>query len=166
MVDFDLPPLGDYGVAQCFLPNDPARREKIEQLLEMNVRVEGQRVLGWRDVPVDEQHVGDTASALAAVHAPAVHRGRPGLRGPTRMAFERKLYVIRRIVELAAGPDFYASSFSSRTLRLQGDADLPPAPALLPGPAPTSASRRRWRSCTRASRRTRSRAGSSRTRTA
>jgi len=60
---FDLPPLGSYGVAQCFLPNDPARREKIEQLLEMNVRVEGQRVLGWRDVPVDEEHVGDTAAA-------------------------------------------------------------------------------------------------------
>ena len=36
------------------------------------------------------------------------------------MAFERKLYVIRRIVELAAGPDFYASSCSSRTLVYKG----------------------------------------------
>src|SRR3954452_23030689 len=62
-VDFDLPPLGDYGVAQCFLPTDPARREKIEQLLEMNVRVEGQRVLCWRDVPVDVAPIGQTAAA-------------------------------------------------------------------------------------------------------
>ena len=29
-VEFDLPPLGDYGVVQCFLPTDPTRREKIE----------------------------------------------------------------------------------------------------------------------------------------
>src|SRR5690348_1028593 len=52
---FDLPPLGDYGVIQCFLPSEPARREKIEQVLEMTVRVEGQLVLGWREVPVDER---------------------------------------------------------------------------------------------------------------
>ena len=31
---------------------------KLEELIERNVRVEGQRVLGWRDVPVDEDHVG------------------------------------------------------------------------------------------------------------
>ena len=61
-----------------------APRRKLEQLLELNVRVEGQRVLGWRDVPVDEEHVGDTANALAPAHPPAVHRRRPGLRGPTR----------------------------------------------------------------------------------
>src|SRR3712207_5960080 len=43
----------------------------------------------------------------------------PGL-GGDREAFERKLYVIRRIVELAAGPDFYAASFSSRTVVYKG----------------------------------------------
>src|SRR3954470_17759005 len=118
-VDFDLPPLGDYGVAQCFLPNDPARREKIEQLLEMNVRVEGQRVLGWRDVPVDEQHVGDVAAASRPYMRQLFIAAGPGFEGH-QMAFERKLFVIRRIVELAAGPDFYASSSSSRTLVYKG----------------------------------------------
>jgi glutamate synthase domain-containing protein 2/glutamate synthase domain-containing protein 1/glutamate synthase domain-containing protein 3 len=119
VVDFDLPPLGDYGVAQCFLPTDPARRQKIEQLLEMNVRVEGQRVLGWRDVPVDEQHVGDTAAASRPQMCQLFIAAGPGFEGH-QMAFERKLYVIRRIVELAAGPDFYASSCSSRTLVYKG----------------------------------------------
>src|SRR3954449_2916717 len=118
-VDFDLPPLGDYGVAQCFLPNDPARREKIEQLLEMNVRVEGQRVLGWRDVPVDEAHVGEVAAASRPCMRQLFIAAGPGFEGH-QMAFERKLYVIRRIVELAAGPDFYASSCSSRTLVYKG----------------------------------------------
>jgi len=116
---FELPAPGAYGVGVCFLPRDAALRRKLEQLLELNVRVEGQRVLGWRDVPIDEAHVGDTAN-----------RSRPHIRqlligaGPgfedDQDAFERKLYVIRRIVELAAGPDFYAPSFSSRTCVYKG----------------------------------------------
>ncbi len=119
VVDFELPEPGRYGVGVCFLPRDAALRRKIEQLLELNVRVEGQRVLGWREVPVDETFVGETAN-----------RSRPHMRqlfigaGPgfeeDQDAFERKLYVIRRIVELAAGPDFYAPSFSSRTVVYKG----------------------------------------------
>ena len=119
VLDFELPPVGQYGVAMCFLPQDPARREKLEHLLEVNTRVEGQRVLGWRDVPVDTAHVGETAN-----------RSRPYMRqffvgagdGYTedQDAFERKLYVIRRVCELAAGPDFYVTSFSSRTLVYKG----------------------------------------------
>ncbi len=118
-VDFELPEPGQYGVAVCFLPQDPDQRRAIERMLELNVRVEGQHVLGWRDVPIDEEHVGETAN-----------RSRPNIRqlfveaGPGHRhdqdAFERKLYVIRRIVELAAGPDFYAPSFSSRTIVYKG----------------------------------------------
>src|SRR3954453_19582808 len=93
VAEFDLPPLGDYGVAQCFLPYDPARREKIEQLLELNVRVEGQRVLGWREVPVDEQHVGAVAGASRPSMRQLSIGAGPGFEGH-QMAFERKLYVI------------------------------------------------------------------------
>jgi glutamate synthase domain-containing protein 2/glutamate synthase domain-containing protein 1/glutamate synthase domain-containing protein 3 len=119
IVDFELPEPGRYGVGVCFLPHDRTHREQIEQLIERNVRAEGQRVLGWRDVPVDEAHVGDSANAC-----------RPHIRqvfveaGPAHDedwdAFERKMYVIRRIVELAAGPDFYSPSFSSRTCVYKG----------------------------------------------
>ena len=56
-VDFELPPPGRYGVAMCFLPEDTLHRRKIEELLEVNVRIEGQRVLGWRDVPADPDHI-------------------------------------------------------------------------------------------------------------
>src|SRR5437899_685772 len=45
-VDFELPPAGRYGVGVCFLPRDPWHRAKVQQLLELNVRVEGQHVLG------------------------------------------------------------------------------------------------------------------------
>ncbi len=80
-------------------------------------------------------------------------------------AFERKLYVIRRIVELAAGPDFYSPSFSSRTIVYKGMLISHQLRGFYPD-LQTSASPRAWRWCTRASRRTRSPAGSSATPTA
>src|SRR3954452_23285960 len=52
--DFELPPAGQYGVGVCFFPVDESRRAMLEELLELNVRIEGQEVLGWREVPVDE----------------------------------------------------------------------------------------------------------------
>jgi len=119
VVDFELPQPGCYGVLTCFLPTNEALRTKLADLLELNVRVEGQRVLGWRDVPVEDRHVGEIAN-----------RSRPAMRqlfvgaGPEyehdQDAFERKLYVIRRICEIAAGPGFYVASSSSRTIVYKG----------------------------------------------
>jgi len=116
---FLLPPAGEYGVAVCFLPQDPARRAQIESLLELNVRVEGQVVLGWRDVPVNLEHVGETAGACRPYIKQLFVAAGAGFTD-NQDAFERKLYVIRRIVELAAGPDFYVASFSSRTIVYKG----------------------------------------------
>ncbi len=118
-VDFELPDPGSYGVAVCFLPRDDARRRKLEDLLELNVRIEGQRVLGWRDIPVDTDHVGETAEATRPVMRQLLVEAGPGFQSD-QDAFERKLYVIRRICELAAGPDLYIASFSSRTIVYKG----------------------------------------------
>ena len=118
-VDFELPDPGRYGVAVCFLPQDPKRRAKLEALLELNARIEGQRVLGWRDIPVDLQHVGDTANATRPVMRQLIVEAGPGFESD-QDAFERKLYVIRRICELAAAPDLYIASFSSRTIVYKG----------------------------------------------
>ena len=119
VVDFELPEPGRYGVGVCFLPQDPDLRRKLEQLLELNVRVEGQIVLGWRDVPVDLEYVGETANRSRPFIKQLFVEAGPGHRDD-QDAFERKLYVIRRIVELASGPDFYAPSFSSRTIVYKG----------------------------------------------
>ncbi len=119
VVDFELPPPGRYGVGVCFLPHDPVRRHALEAMLELNVRIEGQIVLGWREVYVDEEHVGDTANATRPYMRQLFIEAGPGFE-EDQDAFERKLYVIRRIVELAAGPDFYSPSFSSRTIVYKG----------------------------------------------
>ncbi|MCW3025126.1 MAG: gltB, partial [Solirubrobacterales bacterium] len=120
VVDFELPPLGAYGVLMCFLPTDAAARARLEDLLERTVRDEGQRLLGWRGVPVDETQTGDVAAACR----PAIRQLFVGA-GPAeegdRDAFERKLYVIRRVCELTAQePGLYVASSSSRTLNYKG----------------------------------------------
>ena len=49
----DLPAPRHYAVAMCFLPQDEAARKFAVKRLEHFVRVEGQKLLGWRDVPTD-----------------------------------------------------------------------------------------------------------------
>jgi glutamate synthase domain-containing protein 2/glutamate synthase domain-containing protein 1/glutamate synthase domain-containing protein 3 len=129
VVDFELPSPGEYGVLMCFLPQDDAPRARLEALLERTVVAEGQRLLGWRDVPVCTEHTGDVAGACRPVvrqlfvgdgSSSGSDPARPGS-DPARPAFERKLYVIRRVCELTAeDPGLYVCSSSSRTLNYKG----------------------------------------------
>ncbi len=139
VVDFELPPLGEYGVLMCFLPRDDAARARLEALLERTVVAEGQRLLGWRDVPVRPEHTGEVAGACRPVvrqlfvgdGSNRSDRGSnpvdpSGSAHPDQDAFERKLYVIRRVCELTAedespeGGGLYVCSSSSRTLNYKG----------------------------------------------
>ncbi|MGO9489306.1 MAG: glutamate synthase large subunit, partial [Solirubrobacteraceae bacterium] len=126
VVEFELPPAGRYGVMMCFLPTDQTRRRSLEQLLESAVQAEGQQLLGWRDVPICEEHTGEVAAACRPVirqlfvgAAPAHPNGT--WHAADQDAFERKLYVIRRICELSAeGSGLYIASSSSRTVNYKG----------------------------------------------
>src|SRR3954464_13936218 len=120
LVGDDLPPPGRYGVAVCFLPQDDARRAELEELLTSTVEAEGQRVVGWRDVPVDKDYVGITANYFAPYIKQLVVAAATPECLDDQDAFERKLYVIRRVAELAAGPDLVVPSFSSRTIVYKG----------------------------------------------
>src|SRR5919205_28807 len=119
VMDEDLPPPGAYGVCVCFLPRERARREELERLLEQTVRDEGQRVVGWRDIPVDKDYVGITANFYAPYVKHLVVAASEEL-AADQDAFERKLYVIRRVAEIAAGPELVIPSFSSRTIVYKG----------------------------------------------
>src|ERR1019366_4816563 len=119
VVDFELPPAGGYGVAMCFLPTDPAEQAELCALLERTVVEEDQRVLGWRDVPTDDRHVGPTARASQ----PTIRQlfiGAGPAHDTDQDAFERKLYVIRRVAEKAYADRMYIASLSSRTLVYKG----------------------------------------------
>ncbi|MCZ2102785.1 MAG: glutamate synthase-related protein [Comamonadaceae bacterium] len=122
----ELPPAGEYGVGMIFLPKEAASREACVDALERAVHAEGQVLLGWRDVPVD-----DTVTMSDAVRASApvmrqifIGRGADIL---VPDALERKLYVIRktasaRITGLALthGAEYYVPSMSCRTVIYKG----------------------------------------------
>ena len=55
-----LPPAGQYGVAQVFLPKDMVSRSTCVSIIEDVVEAYGMKILGWRDVPTDENFVGAT----------------------------------------------------------------------------------------------------------
>jgi glutamate synthase (NADPH/NADH) large chain/glutamate synthase (ferredoxin) len=120
VVDFELPAAGAYGVLMCFLPTDPAVRARLEGQLERTVVAEGQRLLGWRDVPVRPEHTGEVAGACR----PEIRQlfvGAGTAEESDRDAFERKLYVIRRVCQLTAEePGLYVTSSSSRTINYKG----------------------------------------------
>ncbi len=122
----ELPPPGRYGVGVCYLPADAERRLILEQLIEDTIEAEGQRAIWWRDVPVDERFVGETARLSAPVIRQVLIEAAPELAGQD--AFERKLYVIRRVIERAGGPDLTLPSFSSRTMVYKGMLTAPQLP--------------------------------------
>jgi glutamate synthase domain-containing protein 2/glutamate synthase domain-containing protein 1/glutamate synthase domain-containing protein 3 len=122
---FELPDPGEYGVGMIFLPDHREQRRRFEKKIEEIIVAEGQILLGWRKVPTDNLYLGDTAKASEPfVRQVFVGRG-DGIRDD--LAFERKLYVIRRRAENAiryaglAGRDFfYISSMSHRTIVYKG----------------------------------------------
>ncbi len=126
----ELPPPGRYGVGVCYLPRDPERRLAFEQLIEETVAAEGQRALWWRDVPVDDRYVGEIASMSAPVIRQLIIEASDEIEDPG--AFERKLYLIRRIIELESGPELAVPSFSSRTIVYKGMLTAPQLPRYFP----------------------------------
>jgi glutamate synthase (ferredoxin) len=128
---FALPPERHYGAGFIFLPRDAALRHEIEKRFEAIVVEEGQRVLGWRDVPTDDALLGPSAVAVEPVFRQLFIARGPSFEGAegreADLRFERKLYVIRKRIEHAvdgmALPDrsaFYVPSLSSRTMIYKG----------------------------------------------
>jgi len=125
---FELPAERGYGAGLVFLPRDPAVRRTVQDIFERIVAEEGQRLIGWRDVPTDDSQVGPSAVAVEPVFRQIFIARGPGLpplgaSADGDAAFERKLYVIRKRVEHAIDalttPEaraFYVVSLSSRTL--------------------------------------------------
>ncbi len=120
-----LPDVQEYGVGMVFSPRDPKQRNFCVQLFEDVVRREGQVFLGWRDVPTDNTPIGETAKHVEPVIR-QIFIGR-GKEIKTTDQFERKLYVIRKVMEnairnsdLTEKASFYIPSLSCRTIVYKG----------------------------------------------
>ncbi len=105
-----LPDAGTYGVAMIFGGTGH------EQEIEAIVKAEGGEILCWREVPT----VPDRIGRAARESCPAIRQlfiG--GANYPDRAAFERKLFVMRRLIEKSI-PEAYICSMSSRSIVYKG----------------------------------------------
>jgi glutamate synthase (NADPH/NADH) large chain len=124
-----LPPEGEYAVAMCFLPRNDAAREFVIGTFEKFIAKEGQRLIGWRDVPVNPDGLGKTVlEQMPVIRQCFIARGENCV---DQDAFERKILSIRKQTQnpLAALADkhdlpglteLYMPSFSSRTVVYKG----------------------------------------------
>lgn len=112
---------GQYGAGQIFFPKDKAKIEKCKKVIEKVINQEGLKILEWRDVPVNDESIGDIAKNsqpnIKQVFIDISRTNKP----------EERLYVIRRIIENTINNDykdcaldFYICSLSTRTIVYKG----------------------------------------------
>jgi glutamate synthase (ferredoxin) len=119
----ELPEAGDYAVGMMFTSPDATIRAKSRQLFEDLVAREGQKVLGWRDVPTNNSDLGKSALSCEPFVQQVFVAKSPDI--TDNLAFERKLFVIRKeshqILKATKIDDYwYPCSFSSRTIVYKG----------------------------------------------
>jgi glutamate synthase (NADPH/NADH) large chain len=123
----DLPEAGRYAVGNVFLPQIEGERAKCKAEVERLVKEEGQRLLGWRKLPVkaDLANLGETARNAEPAIEQIVIGAADNCEGE---AFERKLYLIRKRASNLLRRDesleqrelFYFCSLSTKVLIYKG----------------------------------------------
>ncbi len=121
---FGLPASPDYGAGLVFLPVDVAQAQRCEEEFSRIIAEEGQSLLGWRTLCVDDSMLGATAKRCRPAIRQVFIGRQTGLDVP---AFERKLYVIRKRIEhvvlhsdMPDRHDFHICSLSGRTFVYKG----------------------------------------------
>jgi glutamate synthase (NADPH/NADH) large chain len=120
-----LPEAGAYGVGMLFLPSHDETRSYCESLITGIIAEEGQGLLGWRDVPVDNSGLGESVKKVEPViRMLFISKGE---NCPDTDSFERKLFIIRKRTEIVVQncdrqgcESFYVPSMSARTLCYKG----------------------------------------------
>ena len=115
-VTFQLPPAGQYAVGMAFLSIDDELRQREKSTITAIAESEGLSVLGWRDVPVNPEHLGELARDVM----PAFEQlfVRPVAEGVVGIGVDRLAFRLRKRVEREVGA--YFPSLSSRTLVYKG----------------------------------------------
>jgi glutamate synthase (ferredoxin) len=136
----ELPPEGEYGSGLIFLSPEASEREAAMQLFEHIIKEEGQKFLGWRTVPTKSEILGKTSGRYEPTIKQVFIQKNASITDP--MAFERKLYRIRKLVTRAirtnevpsqfedvhrnqmnrfpGGDYYYATGLSARTMVYKG----------------------------------------------
>jgi glutamate synthase domain-containing protein 2/glutamate synthase domain-containing protein 1/glutamate synthase domain-containing protein 3 len=122
VLKFPLPPEGKYGAGMLFLPQQEKDSESARKMIAGKVAQEGGKVLGWREVPVHPDCLGEMAREVM----PSIWQVFVSYDGLEGLALERRLYVLRKVLENEARKlgwaleDFYIPSLSCRTIVYKG----------------------------------------------
>jgi glutamate synthase (NADPH/NADH) large chain len=120
-----LPKSGEYAIGMLFMPAALAGQAEAKGVVERYILAEGQQVLEWRKVPVNNSDLGESVLPTEpSIWQVIVGRGESV---ESQDEFERKLFVIRKQIErrieesdIEGKSDFYFSSFSSRLINYKG----------------------------------------------
>jgi glutamate synthase (ferredoxin) len=116
-IGIQLGKAGDYGIGMFFFPQDPMKRMFAKRMLEVIAEKEHLKVLGWRDVDIHPEILGETArECMPYICQCFIERPEDVERG---IEFDRRLYYLRREYEKSSD-DTYICSFSSRTIVYKG----------------------------------------------
>jgi glutamate synthase domain-containing protein 2/glutamate synthase domain-containing protein 1/glutamate synthase domain-containing protein 3 len=140
-IKLNLPDPGEYATGLVFLPIDKEERAFCKEVFAKIIEAEGQILLGWRKVPVDNSDIGKAAretqpeieqifianGSTALTIALKRSRSARNKKIKEQLDFERKLYVIRKQIENAILVSkikqktfFYITNLSSRTFSYKG----------------------------------------------
>ena len=119
-----LPEEGKYGVGIVYLPTDNEQRAFAEGVVERIIKEQGQKLIGWRDVPQDNSSIGHTARRIEPKMKMLFVAPADGIEAE---AFNRQLYIIRkraatevRTADLPQAMYFYFCSLSTRVIIYKG----------------------------------------------
>lgn len=122
-MDIILPSEGDYAVGMTFLPMEPNARYYCEGVFERILREEGQKIIGWRHVPINDKACGVSAQGTR----PVIQQIFIDRNDQDVKEFERKLYIVRKRVERTISESlrpytdaFYVCSLSTNTIVYKG----------------------------------------------
>lgn len=100
-----------YGVGMFFLSRDAKKQARAEQVIEQALTEETLTVVGWREVPTNDEVLGTIAKDTLPVIKQLFVNAQPGWK---KTDLERRLYMARRKIErqLKDDSDFYTCSLS------------------------------------------------------
>ena len=123
--DFELPEAGDYAVSNVFLPRKENQRAYCVEVFETEIKNQGLHILGWREVPVNSDVLGE----IAKTTEPFVMQVFVGKSDPKQSEFDfnLKLFATRKISEhtiydskLSESKFFYLPSLSTKIIIFKG----------------------------------------------
>ena len=109
-----FPEQGDYAVGVVFCPKEKIQEARFRKIIEKIFKEKKLTFLGWRTVPCDSSQIGEQARQTE----PSIQHFFIARKGTEILAFERRLYLARRLIEKETG--LHIASLSARTIVYKG----------------------------------------------